>query len=64
MTRRLGRRVMIIVPSFSERQHSNPKAVGRHIASGEPLRAPHMCCGIDKPSGVETYDRAQKNAPE
>src|SRR5713101_5977548 len=64
VTRRLGCRMMIVVPLFSEGKHSNPEAVGRCIAGEESLRSPHVCCGVHEPSGVETDDRTEKDAPK
>jgi len=64
MTRRLRGRVVIVVPSFLKREHSNPEAIGRRIAGDEALRSPHVCCGIYEPSAVEIDDCPEEEAPK
>src|ERR1700740_2220383 len=64
VTRQVCGCVMIVVPSFPERQHRHPEIVFGHITCEEPLRSPHMRCGNHEPSGMETDSRSQEKSPK
>src|SRR6476646_10775620 len=54
--------MVIVVPPFAKGQYRHPKTVGGQLAGDETLRAPHVRCGVHKPSGMQADDGAQKNA--
>ena len=54
---------MVVMPAFAESEHSDPKAVFGSVASGEPLRSPHVRGRVHQPRSVQTKDRAEEDAP-
>jgi len=55
--------MMVVMPAFAERKYSYPKAVFGPVASGKPLRSPHMRRRVHQPGSVQTNDSSKEYAP-
>ena len=63
MPGRLRMCVVIVVPTFTEGQHCDPKTVLGSIAGGEALRSPHVSGRVDEPGEVKTNYSPEKDSP-
>jgi hypothetical protein len=64
MLRRRWMSVMVVVPSFTERQQRYPPAIARIILSLKSLSAPQVCSRIDEPGRMKRECDTQKNSPQ
>ena len=64
MPRRSRVRVMIIVPTFSERDEGNPPVVTGIVPCQETARAPHVSHRVHHPRAMQTDHHAKANTPQ
>ena len=57
-------RVMIIVPTFSERDEGNPPVVTGIVPCQETARAPHVSHRVHHPRAMQTDHHAKANTPQ
>ena len=56
--------VMVVVPSFTERQQRYPPAIARVITGFESRFSPQVCSRIDEPRRMQAQRNAEEYSPK
>ena len=56
--------VMVVVPSFTERQQRDPPAIARVVTGFESGFSPQVCSRIDEPRRMQAQRNAEAYSPK